>query len=103
MVKGGYEKIVEGMSDEKLLSFARPGLTAEVNTLADQMLPLNARVVNYLNKAIKPSICDQTYDAIVSHPEINQRHLQQEHYMPVLDILNIARLQAEDWLEEGRE
>ncbi|EAP2787299.1 peptide transporter [Salmonella enterica subsp. arizonae] len=103
MVKGGYEKIVEGKSDEKLLSFARPGLTAEVNTLADQMLPLNARVVNYLNKAIKPSICDQTYDAIVSHPEINQRHLQQERYMAVLDILNIARQQAEDWLEEGRE
>ncbi|AKW17722.1 peptide transporter [Salmonella enterica subsp. enterica serovar Mokola] len=101
MIKGGYGKIVEGKSEEKLLSFARPGLTAEINTLVDQMLPMNARVVNYLNKAIKPSICDLTYDAIVSHPEINQMHLQQECYTPVSEILSMVRLQAENWLDEG--
>lgn len=93
--------MVEGKSQEKLLSFARPGLTAEINTLVDQMLPMSARVVNYLNQAIKPSICDQTYDAIVSHPDINKMHLQQECYMSVSEILNIARLQAEEWFEEG--
>ncbi|EAT8906900.1 peptide transporter [Salmonella enterica] len=101
MIKGGYGKIVEGKSQEKLLSFARPGLTAEINTLVDQMLPMSARAVNYLNQTIKPSICDQTYDAIVSHPDINKMHLQQECYMPVSEILNIARLQAEEWFEEG--
>ncbi|EAO2685810.1 peptide transporter [Salmonella enterica] len=101
MMKGGYGKIVEGKSEEKLLSFARPGLTAEINTLVDQMVPMNARVANYLNMTIKPSICDQTYDAIVSHPEINKMHLQQERYTSVSEILNIARLQAEDWLEEN--
>ncbi|TXC12435.1 peptide transporter, partial [Salmonella enterica subsp. enterica serovar Typhimurium] len=60
MIKGGYGKIVEGKSQKKLLSFASPGLTAEINTLVDQMLPMSARAVNYLNQTIKPSICDQT-------------------------------------------
>ncbi|ACY84846.1 peptide transporter [Edwardsiella piscicida] len=100
MLEGGYEKIVEEKSDDKLLSFARPGLTAEINILADQKLSLTSRETNYFNKEIKPLIYDLTYDAIVSHPEIAQQHLQQQHYMPAAQVLALVREKAERWLAE---
>ncbi|MGR3754715.1 peptide transporter [Edwardsiella anguillarum] len=100
MIEGGYKKIAEEKSDDKLLSFARPGLTAEINSLAGQKLSLTSRETNYLTKEITPLICDLTYDAIVSHPEIGQQHLQQQHYTPVAQVLALVREKAERWLAE---
>ncbi len=63
---------------------------------------MNARVVNYLNKSLSShQSCDLTYDTIVSHPEINQIHLQQGMLYASFRDIGMVGLQAENWLDEG--
>ncbi|WFO12580.1 peptide transporter [Edwardsiella ictaluri] len=100
MTECGYGEIVEGKKDEQLLNLARPGLTAELNTLADKALSLTSKALNYLNKEIKPLIYDLTYDAIVNHPVIGPRHMQKQAYMPTAQVLDLVRTKTESWVAE---
>ncbi|ELV7528208.1 peptide transporter [Edwardsiella ictaluri] len=102
MTECGYEEIVEGKEDKHFLTLARPGLTAEINTLADKALSLTSKALNYLNKEIKPLIYDLTYDAIVNHPVIGPRHMQKQAYMPTAQVLDLVREKAECWLVGGQ-